>query len=123
ESVLTNRPTIRARIPVRPTTQALARLAAVADRRPVSVTIRGDELALESVTAAGPGSGHERILLDEPSPNEITFAVNLNYWRDALTAHAADTVTVAWSAPDAAVFVDSTDPVPVTTVVMPVRLN
>jgi DNA polymerase III sliding clamp (beta) subunit (PCNA family) len=123
ESVLGNRPAVRAHIPVRQTTQALARLAAVADQRPVKVHITGDQLTLESVAASGPGSGQEHIMLTHPASGDVTFAVNLNYWRDALTAHAADTVALAWSSPEAAVFVDSTDPVPITTVVMPVRLS
>lgn len=122
DSVLDNMPAQSVVVPVKETTRALARLASVADKRPIVLSIVGDEMTLSSPESSGAGSGAERLELPGPARAELTCALNMTYLREALDAHPTDMVTLSWSAADEAVFLTSSDPVPVTTVVMPFRV-
>lgn len=118
-SILDDPPPHQVPIPPGPVLRALTRLSAVSDHRPVVVQLTGDRMRL-STNSGTVGSGAEDIDLDTPAPVEFTFGVNLGYFRDALVAHVSDAVTLGWGQPDRPVFLSSTGPLSVVTVVMPV---
>ena len=90
--------------------------------RPVLVSIAGDELSL-SLDDVQVGSGAETLELVNATNAEVTFGVNLTYLSDAVAAHPSTEVEIGWTAPDKAVFISSReDDMPVTIVVMPVRM-
>lgn len=121
DSVLGTPPPSAVRVPVRPVRAALARLAAVADAEPVRCHIDGASLEL-SVQNADLGSGAETVTLAEAAIAPFTFGVNRQFLAEAFAAHDADEVSLAWSSAAEPLFVSSTAPLAVTTLVMPVRL-
>jgi DNA polymerase III sliding clamp (beta) subunit (PCNA family) len=101
--------------------QALGRLAPVAEGEPLRCSIEQDTLLL-SVRNADLGSGEEIVRLDTASTTKFEFAVRLEYLADAVAGHAGDTATLAWSMPDKPLFLLSSDPLTVITMVMPVKI-
>lgn len=121
-SALDDRPPFQTQIPGAKVMRALTRLAAVSDKRPLIVSIAGDQLTL-STDSASVGSGRENVELDVPSRYEATFALFLDYFRDAIAAHPTGDLTLGWGEPQRPVFVTSAGPIPVITVVMPLNMN
>lgn len=123
DNVLAQEPPHSARIPTTELRQALARLAAVSgDATPLHCRI-GDGALSISVTNADVGTGAEDIALGGDAGAEIEFGVKLAYLADAIAAHDTAEVTLGWTLPEQPMFLVSTDPFRVTTVVMPVRLK
>lgn len=121
DAILEARPPHTAVIPTAALRAALNRLASVADNRPLNVALNGDQMQL-SVASANVGSGGETIQLEQPCTAEVSFGINMDYLAQAVAAHRCAEVTLAWSGPHAAVYLLTTEPFPVTTIVMPVRI-
>lgn len=123
DTILDHEPPQQVSLDSRSLVGALSRLAAVRDdREPLVVTISGDELELR-MDSVNVGSGVETIELEQPASSEITFGVNMDYLTASVAAHAGGPLRLAWSSPTQPVFITSTEPFPVTTVVMPVRIS
>lgn len=101
---------------------ALARLAAVAEIEPLRCRLEHDRWTLD-VANADLGSGHEEIELRTNAPTPFEFGVSLQYLADAVAAHGADEVSLEFSTPLQPLFLRSSEPFAVTTVVMPVRVG
>lgn len=108
-------------LPKNETLKALTRLNAVADNHPVVFRLNSRLLTL-STASDNVGTGEETIDLDTPAPVETTIGLTLAFAKDALASHESPTITLAWSDPHQAIYLTSTDPFPITTVVMPIRL-
>lgn len=122
DSVLNNQPAETTTIQVRPLTQLLTRLASVSGRGPLVVTLAGDRLRMETSERSDDGSGSEELELEHPVRNEMTFGINLEFFRDAVTSHGEADVELGWTAPRAALFLRSFGAVPVTTALQPIDL-
>lgn len=121
ESVLTSTPPSSASFPAADLRQALAALASIAESEPLRCSVDQDRLTL-SISNADLGSGEEVVDLNEPVTTPFEFAVKLNYLLEAVNSHDASVLTLGWSSAVAPLFVSSRDPLPVISVVMPVRL-
>lgn len=122
DSVLGDVPVTGAMLPGRDVLRALTRLAVVADSGPVVVSLVGDQMTLTSGSGSSIGTGVEVVELVDPAPSEFTFGVNPTFFRDAIAAHPTTSVKLHWTSARQAIFVTSHDPLPVTTVTMPVGL-
>lgn len=121
ESVLTSTPPSTASFPTADLRQALVALSSIAEAEPLRCSLDQDRLTL-SISNADLGSGEEVVDLVAPVPAPFEFAVKLNYLLEAVNSHESPVLTLGWSSPVAPLFVSSKDPLPVISVVMPVRL-
>jgi DNA polymerase-3 subunit beta len=96
----------------------LARLAALAEGNPMRCDIRDGRMSLAITSPLG--EGEETLEVD--GTGEVSFAVNLEYLRAALSGCGGEQVTLGWTNATSPVFLISREPITVTTVVMPVRL-
>lgn len=101
---------------------ALSRLAAVTETtRPLHVKVDGTAMLLD-MDSVNIGSGDEQVTLSTPAPTPLTFGVNLDFLAEAVGSHPAAELTLSWSEATQPIFLSSADPLPITGVVMPVRL-
>jgi DNA polymerase III sliding clamp (beta) subunit (PCNA family) len=100
---------------------ALARLSAVAETSPLTVRLEHDEMIL-SVENVQLGSGVERLKLPGSLDAPFQFAAMLSYLADALAGIGKAEVTLSWTNADEAIYLESRSPLPVTCVVMPMRI-
>lgn len=121
ESVLTSTPPSTASFRASDLRQALAALSSIAEAEPLRCSLDQDRLTL-SISNADLGSGEEVVDLVDPVPAPFEFAVKLNYLSEAVNSHEAEVLTLGWSSSTSPLFVSSSDPIPVISVVMPVRI-
>lgn len=100
---------------------ALSRLAAVAESSPLNVALSQNELTL-SVENTDLGSGTEHLMLTDHQDAPFSFAAKLSYLSDALAGLGSNDVTMSWSSANEAVYLSTPAPLPVTCIVMPMRL-
>jgi DNA polymerase III sliding clamp (beta) subunit (PCNA family) len=108
-------------LPVAELRIALSRLAAVAEASPLNVALAQSELTL-SVENTDLGSGVEHLTLPSHLDAPFSFAAKLSYLSDALAGLGGSDVTMSWSSANEAVYLQATTPLPVTCIVMPMRL-
>lgn len=122
DTVLSSTPAHHVTVPTAALKGALARLSSVAEeKQAVTVSVSGDEVVL-SMESVNVGSGVERIELDVPSDVEVTFGVNMDFLAAAVATHTGGSVVLGWTAPVQPIFLTSTSPIGVTSVIMPVKL-
>ncbi len=117
DTLLLNKPPHQATVSVKALSTALTRLQAVADSAPVIVNI-SNGVARLTASNTEVGTGVEE--LAAPGA-DMRFVVARAFLADAISAHASDTVTISYTAPNQAVIIGSLEPFPVRCVVMPVR--
>jgi DNA polymerase III sliding clamp (beta) subunit (PCNA family) len=103
--------------------QKLARLAAVTEAgRPLRVEVDGDRMLLDMDSSVNLGAGDEHVALTAPVAVPLTFGVNLDYLARAADSLPAEQLTLSWEASDRPIFLSVTDPLPITSVIMPIKL-
>lgn len=121
EAVLGATPPFQVGVEVEGLRTALSRLAAIAEASPLRCRLDDSVLVL-SVENTDLGSGSEEVPLTSAVAAPFEFAVKLAYLVDAVHSHDTDEVVLGWSGSMAALYLNSVSPLPVTSVVMPVRL-
>lgn len=122
DSVLAATPPYRVQLDRTATLAAMKRLSAVVPPKgAVKIVVSGDLFTLE-IPQGSSGSGEESLTLAAAAGAELETAVSFEFLKTVLESHHSDDVTFGWSAPHQALFFSSTDPVPATHAVMPVKL-
>lgn len=121
ETILTNPPALRVTMSSSALHAALSRLQTVAEGSPLRCRISAEGFEL-SVSNIDLGSGTEIVPSTGTVAAPFEFAVSSNYLAEAVASHSAETIQIGFSTAQAPIFVLSTDPLSVTSVVMPVRL-
>jgi DNA polymerase III sliding clamp (beta) subunit (PCNA family) len=97
---------------------ALARLGALVESNALQCTIADGELRLSVRSALGDGVE----ILEVTGEDSTEFAVMLDYLRTSLIGREGDLVTLRWTNATSPLFITSSDPLAITTIVMPVRM-
>jgi DNA polymerase III sliding clamp (beta) subunit (PCNA family) len=121
ESVLENVPDAWTLVPVGALLEKLTPLASIAADDPLLCTLFQDRLTL-SVRNADTGSGDEHVELERPVTAKFEFGMKHQYIVDGIGAHDVDHVKLGWTTPIEPIFVTSSQPFPVTTMMMPMRM-
>lgn len=98
---------------------ALGRLRALADGNSITCSVADGRMRLEASSVLGRGVEDIEAL---GASDGVRFSVILDYLRASLHKRAGETVTIGWRAPMAPLMILSSDPLPITTLVMPVHL-
>jgi DNA polymerase III sliding clamp (beta) subunit (PCNA family) len=121
DTVMSNVPSTRVPLSARELTESLDRLEAVCGGEPVQIVLEGDTMTLRADNASI-GDATEEVALAAEVAAPFEFGVDPLFLRDALVGHPDDTVTLAWTAPTAPLYLISSGSPEVSAVVMPVRL-
>jgi DNA polymerase III sliding clamp (beta) subunit (PCNA family) len=111
-------PPHEAAVPLAELREALSRLITVSEGNALLCALTQSELSLSVESSIGKGSEEVAVVGD----GDVVFAVNLEYLRAALVGRSDAGVRLGWSGPMSAVYLTSAEPLPITTIVMPVRV-
>lgn len=100
--------------------RALSRLSSVTEQTPLKVRFDANTMIL-SAANADLGTGIEILELENDVPAPFEFFVRLSYLLDLCTSHDAEVIRVSYSAPLEPLFVNSSQMIDTSTVLMPIK--
>ena len=123
ENILATSPPHKVRVLRSALSDAVERLACVADdSAPLVMEFDGSFLKMSSGSSAV-GTGVEEVELESSSPIPTTIAANIFYIQQAARTSPNEELTISWSSPLNPLFIHSTGVIDLTSVVMPIRLS